>query len=222
MTDTTVTSPSPPRPPRLRPGDRLHAIAAGSIAVLAVLGCILVVNLVNDPSADKSAATAAAAAAAASASAHAPAAGASPTAAASAAAAAARPATSHPSAAVTSPSPRVTSQPPAAAAPAPAAAPKHVFIPIVILNNSKIPGLADSARARLEAAGFTVARTGNYQSAYDVPEPTVFYDEGHQDAAQTVLDLIPDVKQAKPKTKSFVADEPLILVVTKAFSPTAP
>ncbi len=221
MTDTTVTSPSPPRPPRLRPGDRLHAIAAGSIAVLAVLGCILVVNLVNDPSADKSAATAAAAAAA-SASAHAPAAGASPTAAASAAAAVARPATSHPSAVVTSPSPRVTSQPPAAAAPAPAAAPKHVFIPIVILNNSKIPGLADSARARLEAAGFTVARTGNYQSAYDVPEPTVFYDEGHQDAAQTVLDLIPDVKQAKPKTKSFVADEPLILVVTKAFSPTAP
>ncbi|WP_239334367.1 LytR C-terminal domain-containing protein [Frankia sp. CiP3] len=214
MTDTTVASPSPPRPPRLRRGDRLHAIAAGSIAVLAVLGCILVVNLVNDPTAEKSRVAATAATAT-----HPPVMS-GPSAAGTAMT---RAVTSPPAAAGTRPSPKVISQPPvAAAAAAPASTPQHVFAPIVILNNSREKGLAEAARARLEAAGFTVTRTGNYQSTYNVEIPTVFYDEGHLDAAQTVLDLIPDVKQAKPKNKNFIADDPLILVITKDFSPTAP
>ncbi|WP_239380231.1 LytR C-terminal domain-containing protein [Frankia sp. CIT1] len=218
MTDTTVASPSPPRPPRLRRGDRLHTIAAGSIAVLAVLGCILVVNLVNDPTAEKSRVAAAAAT-----STHPPVmSGPSATAATAAAGTAmTRAVASPPAAAGTQPSPKVISQPPAAAT-APASTPQHVFAPIVILNNSREKGLAEAARARLEAAGFTVTRTGNYQSTYNVEIPTVFYDEGQLDAAQTVLDLIPDVKQAKPKNKNFIADDPLILVITKDFSPTAP
>ncbi|WP_239309783.1 MULTISPECIES: LytR C-terminal domain-containing protein [unclassified Frankia] len=215
MTDTTVASPSPPRPPRLRRGDRLHTIAAGSIAVLAVLGCILVVNLVNDPTAEKSRVAAAAAT-----STHPPVMS-GPSATAAAGTAMTRAVASPPAAAGTQPSPKVISQPPAAAT-APASTPQHVFAPIVILNNSREKGLAEAARARLEAAGFTVTRTGNYQSTYNVEIPTVFYDEGQLDAAQTVLDLIPDVKQAKPKNKNFIADDPLILVITKDFSPTAP
>ena len=91
----------------------------------------------------------------------------------------------------------------------------------MILNNSRIKGLADAARTRLEAAGYIVERTDNYQGN-SLEESTVFYAEGHRDAAETMQRLIPGIKQAKPKTKNFITDDPLILVVTRDFPSTTP
>ncbi|WP_250286038.1 LytR C-terminal domain-containing protein, partial [Frankia sp. CiP1_Cm_nod2] len=116
------------------------------------------------------------------------------------------------------PLPAGTSQPPKAVAPVPpSTAPKRVFAPVVILNNSREPGLADAARARLEAAGFTVTRVGNYNAAYNVAVPTVFYEPEQKAAAETLQELIPDVRAAAPKSAHFNSDDPLILVITKDF-----
>ncbi len=211
MTET-ITSPTPPRPPRLRRGDRLPNIAAGTVAVLAVLGCILIVNLVNDPSPDtaptastgpQAQATAAAARSAGASTATAP--------------VHVAPTTS------TLPLPKATSQSPKAVAPVtPSTAPKPVFAPVVILNNSKEKGLAEIARARLEAAGFTVTRIGNYNATYNVAVPTVFYEPEQEAAAKTMQELIPDVRAAAPKTAHFISDDPLILVITKDFQTDPP
>ncbi|WP_131768881.1 LytR C-terminal domain-containing protein [Candidatus Protofrankia californiensis] len=211
MTET-ITSPAPPPPPRLRRGDRLHTIAAGTVAVLAVLGCILIVNLVNDPSPDTTPAASTGPPAQATATAARP-------------ASASTAATPAPVAPATSalPLPKETSQSPKAAAPvAPSTTPKHIFAPVVILNNSRETGLAEIARARLEAAGFTVTRIGNYNSTYNVAVPTVFYEPEQEAAAKTMQELIPDVRAAAPKTAHFISDDPLILVITKDFQTDPP
>jgi serine/threonine protein kinase len=92
---------------------------------------------------------------------------------------------------------------------------------VVILNNSRIQGLGDAARTRLEAAGYIVERIDNYQGNA-LEESTVFYAEGYRDAAETMRRLIPDIKQAKPKTRNFITDDPLILVVDRNFPSTTP
>lgn len=69
------------------------------------------------------------------------------------------------------PTPQTT---PSTAAPLPA---------LDVLNDSRIKGLAASAATRLRAAGWIVARTGNFKSADDVPQTTVFYPDGEKAAA---------------------------------------
>ncbi|AEH11678.1 MULTISPECIES: LytR C-terminal domain-containing protein [Protofrankia] len=207
MTET-ISSVTPPRPPRLRRWDRLHGIAAGAVAVLAVFGCILIINLANDPSPDTATAAATASPAQATVAAARSAGGVST-------AAPAAPAASATSA---RPLPVETSQPPKAVVPVPpSTAPKRVFAPVLILNNSREQGLADAARARLEAAGFTVTRVGNYNATYNVAVPTVFYAPERKDAAETLQELIPDVRASAPKSAHFISDDPLILVITKDF-----
>jgi hypothetical protein len=89
---------------------------------------------------------------------------------------------------------------------------------VVILNDSRISGLADAAVERVQAAGFHVDRVGSYQGKFNVPVPTVFYDAGHEAAAQAMLERIPGVKKIVPKSDTDIrSPEPLILVVTKDF-----
>ncbi len=217
MTDVPVVSPSPPRPSRPRRGSRLHALLAGFIAICALFGLILVVDLFNSPSSDKLQPTAAD-----TTSAHPRPAGVLPAGGGATSSITVKPSV-HPTT-DSSPSPKITSRPPDVAPVGPNSAvptQRRVFAPIVILNNSQEKGLAEAARSRLEAAGFTVTRVGNYNSAYNVPVPTVFYDPEHKDAAQTLQDLIPDVKQATPKNDTkIVSGDPLILVITKDFPTT--
>ncbi|KJE21578.1 LytR cell envelope-like transcriptional attenuator [Frankia torreyi] len=88
--------------------------------------------------------------------------------------------------------------------------------PVVVLNNSRISGLADSAARQVEAVGFPMSRTGSYLSIYNVPVSTVFYDDAHRDAAQALMDTIPKIKEILPRSQAqIVASDPLILVVTR-------
>ena len=64
-------------------------------------------------------------------------------------------------------------------------------------------------------------RIDDYQGN-SLDQSTVFYAEGHRDAAETMQRLIPDIKQVKPKTRNFITDDPLILVVTRDFPATTP
>ncbi|ONH23739.1 hypothetical protein BL253_32175 [Pseudofrankia asymbiotica] len=190
----------------------MRGLWGGLIAIIAVAAGILLVNLLHDPDdgADQAAARPSASATAAT------------TTPASAATTSA-PGTSP--AAIPSTSPATTSAPaaPTARPPAPAGG-EHASAPVVILNDSKIEGLAEAARKPVEDAGFTVDRVGGYVSTYDVPVTTVFYEKGLKPAAEALQRLVPGITKAQEITANFKLVEPgkLILVVTRDFPTPAP
>ncbi|CAJ65319.1 MULTISPECIES: LytR C-terminal domain-containing protein [Frankia] len=208
---THGTSAPPRRRPPGRRADRLHAVAAGAVAVLAVLAGILLVNLVNgssDPERPKPVAAPA----------HTPDdAGPSPSASAHRTTPAASP-TRRPSPAATTPP---AERPPSPTPAPPPAAQSHrptVTAPVVVLNNSRVSGLAEVAAGRVEAAGFTVERTGNFQSVYNVPVSTVFYDDDDAAAAQALKDAVPGIEKIVPRSQTrIVSTDTLILVITRDF-----
>ncbi|MEX5707266.1 MULTISPECIES: LytR C-terminal domain-containing protein [unclassified Parafrankia] len=199
-------------------GDRLRMAGAALVAVLAVLAGILLVNLFNG-SGDSDDGAAPAVTGEPAAPSGEPAQGAD------------RPEDSSsptPSERATpsrspspTPGPRPSPTPQSAPAQPPAApatgAPK-VFAPVVVLNNSRIAGLADSAANRVEAAGFRVERVGNYLGQYNVPVSTVFYDPEDADAARTLLETVPGVERMVPRAETRIIEtDTLILVVTRDF-----
>lgn len=73
----------------------------------------------------------------------------------------------------------------ATAAPAPSAAPpaQPAVLPVSVLNNSRIKGLAATAAARFRAGGWPVPVTGNY-SGGTLATTTVYYAPGEQASAE--------------------------------------
>ena len=75
---------------------------------------------------------------------------------------------------------------PSATAPAttPATTPAQApVVPVSVLNNSRIKGLADRASARFRAGGWPVATTGNYRGG-NIAQTTVYYAPGQQASAE--------------------------------------
>jgi hypothetical protein len=214
---TTISARSgAPTPPRRRPptGNGLRALGAGLIAVLAVGIGILLVNLLHDPKSHQP-----------------PTAGRAST---------AVPATSRTPPAATSTHPGGTSSSARPSSSAPAAPPPHpttphpttpaaagsgAVAPVVILNDSKIEGLADAATGPVKAAGFTVDRVGGYVSTYNVPVTTVFYEDSLKAAAQNLQQHVSGIVKIEPIAGTDIKlYEPgkLILVVTRDFPTPAP
>ncbi|WP_020572848.1 LytR C-terminal domain-containing protein [Parafrankia discariae] len=198
-------------------GDRLRMAGAAGVAVLAVLAGILLVNLLNGSGDSDGAAPAVAGGPAAPSGGPTPGAdrpedSASPT-----PSERATPSRSPSPTPAPRPSPTPQSAPAQPPAPPGTGAPK-VFAPVVVLNNSRIAGLADSAADRVEAAGFRVERVGNYLSQYNVPVSTVFYDPEDADAARTLLETVPGVGRMVPRAETRIIEtDTLILVVTRDF-----
>ena len=80
---------------------------------------------------------------------------------------------------------------PVTAAPAPIVTPtvasskppgEAPVLPVTVLNNSRISGLADRAAARFRAGGWPVTRVGNY-SGGRIAATTVYFTPGHQSSA---------------------------------------
>ncbi|MFI9411658.1 LytR C-terminal domain-containing protein [Nocardia gamkensis] len=89
---------------------------------------------------------------------------------------------------VASSSPAVaTVTPTTTAAPTTSAAARSV--PVRVLNNSMVPGLAAKTAGQLSASGWTIAETGNYPGA-SISKTTVYYgtSPGDKEAAQAVAD----------------------------------
>ncbi|CAO5189909.1 LytR/CpsA/Psr regulator C-terminal domain-containing protein [Frankia sp. AiPs1] len=200
-----------------RRASRLRGVWAGLIAILAVLVGILVVNLINgkpdgnDPTRPVAAATR------------------TPSGADLGSSGAAKPSATRPATPThsSSPSPSPSTTPPALPASAPPERPASspsglpgaaVTTPITVLNKSTIKGLAESTAKQLTEAGFQVSRTGNFQSTYNVPVPTVFYADDQEAAAQKLKDAIPGIQKIVPRSQTrIVVDDPLILVITRDF-----
>ncbi|MCU1602977.1 MAG: hypothetical protein JWO22_3686, partial [Frankiales bacterium] len=79
----------------------------------------------------------------------------------------------------TSPAPVVA---PTSAAPTSAAPAEAAIVPVRVLNNSKIKGLADRAAARFRSGGWPVPQTGNYRGG-TISTTTVYYAPGQQASA---------------------------------------
>jgi len=208
-----TSAPGRRRAPAQRSG-RLRGLWVAAVAIIAVLVGILVVNLVNGAPDPKDA--------------HGPVAaptrspersGLGPSASSST-----PPSPSHrPSPAASTPaSPKPAPSTPGSttAPPAPAGDAAHpaAVAPVVVLNNSRITGLADVAARRVQAAGFPVERTGNYQSIYNVPVSTVFYEDSHEDAAKALQAAVPGIEKIVPQSQTrIVVPGDLILVITRDF-----
>jgi hypothetical protein len=70
------------------------------------------------------------------------------------------------------------------AAPSPSAAPlASPIVPVTVLNNSKIKGMADRSSRRFAAGGWPIAATGNYRGG-TVAQTTVYYAPGQLGSAR--------------------------------------
>ena len=105
---------------------------------------------------------------------------------------------------------------PAAAAPAPArTAARSLEVPVTVLNNSRITGLADRAAARFEAGGWPVAKTGNFRGT--IPSTTVYYERGQEASARAFARRFDGIVRVRPRFATLPA-RGLVVVVTRDFA----
>lgn len=102
---------------------------------------------------------------------------------------------------------------PTTAAPPPA----DVKAPLLVLNNSRIHGLAITGAATFRKGGWTVVGTGNFSGR--LPRTTVFYSPGAKAAAETLARQFPTVTAVEPRPAGLRGDAPLIVVLTRYFKP---
>ncbi|CAO5178272.1 eukaryotic-like serine/threonine-protein kinase [Frankia sp. AiPs1] len=96
--------------------------------------------------------------------------------------------------------------------------PRSQTVPVAVLNNSRVKGLAEAAARQVIAAGFTVSRTGNYQSVHNARVSTVYYTDGLEAAARSLKAAVAGIWAIAPKSENgIVIDDPLILVVRSDF-----
>ena len=116
------------------------------------------------------------------------------------------------------PPPPVEAAPPApaAAAPAPArTATRSLEIPVTVLNNSRITGLADRAAARFSAGGWPVAKTGNFRGR--IPSTTVYYERGQEASARAFARRFDGIVRVRPRFATLPA-RGLVVVVTRDYA----
>jgi hypothetical protein len=110
-----------------------------------------------------------------------------------------------------------TSKPTPTAKPTTPPPPVDVKAPLLVLNNSRIHGLAQTGRTTFEKGGWTVLDTGNFSGR--LPQTTVFYSPGFQAAAQTLARQFPTVTAVQPRISGLPGSAPLTVVLTRFFKP---
>ena len=87
-------------------------------------------------------------------------------------------------------------------------------VPLVVLNNTTISGLAQQAAQRFEQGGWTVTRYDNYQN--DILSTCAYYDPsvpGAKTAADALQAQYPTIKRVKPKFPGLPSG-PVVVVLT--------
>lgn len=101
------------------------------------------------------------------------------------------------------PAPTATSTAPAQAAPE---------LPLLVLNNSRIHGLATRAAAELRAGGWPVRGTGNFRGRVEMT--TVYYAPGEEASARRLVADFPKVRRVAPRFPGLPGSG-LTVVVTR-------
>ena len=111
-----------------------------------------------------------------------------------------------------------TSKPTPTAKPTTAAPPPvDVKAPLLVLNNSRIHGLAVTGSNTFTKGGWTVTGTGNFSGR--LPQTTVFYSPGFQAAAETLARQFPTVTAVEARIPGLPGNAPLTVVLTRYFKP---
>ncbi len=100
---------------------------------------------------------------------------------------------------------------------APTTAPAN-RLPLVVLNNTTVHGLAQQAKARFESGGWTVSTTGNLTN--DIISTCAYYDPavpGAKQVAQELRAQFPTIKRVEPKFGSLPPG-PIVVVLTPGYS----
>ncbi|MGN6331794.1 MAG: LytR C-terminal domain-containing protein [Motilibacteraceae bacterium] len=84
---------------------------------------------------------------------------------------------------------------------------------VVVLNQTRISGLAGQVAQTLRSAGWTVSGTGNFSG--NVPATTVYYPEGMQAAAEALAADVPGPDRVRPRFGNLSKDK-LTVIVTSA------
>lgn len=84
---------------------------------------------------------------------------------------------------------------------------------VVVLNQTRIGGLAGRVAQTLRDAGWTVTSTGNFSG--NVPATTVYYPDGMQAAAEALAADVPGPDRVRPRFGNLSKDK-LTVIVTSA------
>ena len=122
------------------------------------------------------------------------------------------PLATEPAGATATPAPAVPVAPPVAE---PAPVSPSVVVPVTVLNNSRITGLADRSAAQFEAGGWPVAGTGNYRGR--IRATTVYYPAGIEAAAREFAGRFAGVERVLPRPANLPGSG-LTVVLTRDFS----
>lgn len=87
-------------------------------------------------------------------------------------------------------------------------------LPVTVLNNSRIPGLAAAGAERFAAAGWPVALVGNFRGR--IPVTTVYYDPGLEPAAREFAGAFEGVVRVRPRFEGLPA-RGVVVVLTREF-----
>lgn len=93
-------------------------------------------------------------------------------------------------------------------------------VPLVVLNNSTVSGLAERAAHEFEQGGWHVTRYGNLQN--DILSSCAYYDPSAQNAraaAKALQQQFPAIDRVKPKFPELPAG-PIVVVLTGDYSTT--
>ncbi|MEO6884759.1 MAG: LytR C-terminal domain-containing protein [Jatrophihabitantaceae bacterium] len=91
-------------------------------------------------------------------------------------------------------------------------------LPLVVLNNTTVQQLAQQAKARFEAGGWTVTSVGNLTN--DIVSTCAYYDPAMPGSRAAVLTLqlqYPTIKRVEPKFAGLPAG-PIVVVLTPDYS----
>ena len=91
-------------------------------------------------------------------------------------------------------------------------------VPLIVLNNTTIAGLAARAAQQFEAGGWTVTRSDNYQN--EIVSTCAYYDPSDAQAkaaAEALQAQYPTIKRVKPKFPELPSG-PVVVVLTPDYS----
>lgn len=92
-------------------------------------------------------------------------------------------------------------------------------LPLLVLNNSTITGLASRAADDFTAAGWPVADVGNLRGR--IRETTVYYAPGAEASARALAGEFPQVTRVLPRIDGLPGDAALTVVVTRYYAESA-
>lgn len=91
-------------------------------------------------------------------------------------------------------------------------------LPLTVLNNSRITGLADRAARRFRAGGWPIRQTGNFTGT--VPVTTVYYAPGQRDSAELLQRSFRGLVRVRPRFATLPGSG-LTVVLTRAYRDAA-